>query len=79
MSITPDQCRAGRAIVNLSQSALAEAAGVARATLAEFETGKRQPISNNLEAIKSALESAGVEFIAENGSGPGVRLMSPNQ
>ena len=29
---------------------------------------------NNLAAIKAALKSAGVEFIAENGGGPGVRL-----
>jgi hypothetical protein len=32
------------------------------------------PTINNLEAISRALESAGVEFIAENGGGPGVRL-----
>jgi hypothetical protein len=29
---------------------------------------------NNVAAVRSALEAAGVEFIAENGGGPGVRL-----
>lgn len=38
--------------------------------MADFETGKRQPIPNNLAAIRSALENAGVEFI----NGTGVRL-----
>ncbi len=28
----------------------------------------------NSDAIRRALETAGVEFIAENGGGPGVRL-----
>ena len=28
----------------------------------------------NLEAIRRALEAAGIEFIAQNGGGPGVRL-----
>ena len=74
MSITADQCRAGRALINWSQTKLAEAAKVARATLAEFETGKRVPISNNLNSIKSTLENAGIEFIPENGGGAGVRL-----
>jgi hypothetical protein len=32
---------------------------------------------NNLAAIRRALESAGVEFIAENGGGAGVRLANP--
>jgi hypothetical protein len=35
-------------------------------------------IANNL-AIRRALESAGVEFIDENGGGPGVRLRKPLQ
>lgn len=74
MSITSAQCRAARAIVNWSQSKLAVEAGVSRATLAEFETGKRTPITNNLEAIKRALETSGIEFIPENGGGAGVRL-----
>lgn len=47
---------------------------MARATIAEFEAGKRIPIANNLAAIRTALETAGIIFIDENGEGPGVRL-----
>ena len=32
---------------------------------------------NNLAAVKAAFEAAGVEFIPENGGGPGVRLKAP--
>jgi len=32
------------------------------------------PIPATLSAIRTALESAGVEFIAENCGGPGVRF-----
>ena len=77
MSIHPAQSRAGRALINWSQSQLSEAAGVARATLAEFESGKRTPIANNLDSIRRALEAAGVIFQAEGETpdgGPGVRL-----
>lgn len=72
--LTADQCRGARAMLNLSQDQLAAAAGVARATVADFERGSRRPVPNNLAAIQRALEAAGVEFIAENGGGPGVRL-----
>lgn len=33
---------------------------------------------NNLIAIRAALEAAGVEFMDENGGGPGVRLRKPS-
>lgn len=61
-------------MLNWSQSELAERAKVSRPTVVDFEKGTRTPMPNNLSAIRSALEAAGVEFIAENGSGPGVRL-----
>ena len=76
MTITAGQCRAARGLANLSQSELAETARVSRATVATFESEKRTPISNNMDAIRTALEKAGVEFIAENGGGPGVRLQT---
>lgn len=75
--MTPAQCRAARALLNWSQAHLALAAKVARATLAEFENGRREPYARTLDDMRSALEAAGVEFIPENGSGPGVRLRKP--
>lgn len=57
-----------------SQADLAERAKVSRPTVVDFEKGTRTPMPNNLAAIRSALEAAGVIFISENGDGPGVRL-----
>ena len=74
MSITPAQCRAARGLVEFDQASLAGKAKVSRNTIVDFERGKRVPNVNNLDAIRAALESAGVEFIAENGGGAGVRL-----
>jgi transcriptional regulator with XRE-family HTH domain len=74
MLISPEQSRAARALLNLSQAELAESAHVARATLADFERGARMPTHNNLQAIYSALERAGIVFIPQSGGGPGVRL-----
>lgn len=40
----------------------------------EASAGPASGLPNNLAAIRAALEAAGVEFIAENGGGAGVRL-----
>jgi hypothetical protein len=40
----------------------------------QLETGISQPRRATLEVVRRALEGAGVEFIDENGGGPGVRL-----
>jgi transcriptional regulator with XRE-family HTH domain len=72
--ISSGQCRAARALLGLQQAELAVAARVARKTLADFEGGKSAPQPRTLIAIRTALETAGVEFIPENGGGPGVRL-----
>lgn len=61
-------------MLGISQRQLAEVARVSRPTIVDFEREARVPHPNNLEAIRSALEAAGVEFIPENGGGPGVRL-----
>lgn len=74
MTITPAQCRAGRALVEISREKLAQSSQVAVRTVTDFERGAREPIRNTLHALRQALENAGVEFIAENGGGPGVRL-----
>ncbi len=61
----------------MEQSQLSEASGIARATVIDFEKGERSPRSATVEAIRAALEAAGVEFIPENGGGAGVRLRKP--
>ena len=74
MSIGPEQSRAARGLIAWSQQELADAAHVGLSTIRNFEAGRSTPVANNLAALRAALESAGVEFIAENGGGAGVRL-----
>ena len=72
--MTPEQCRAARAMLNISQDNLAKETGVSKRTIAGFETGDGTPYKRTLDALRTTLELAGVEFIAENGGGAGVRL-----
>lgn len=74
IEITPEQCRAARAALNLSQTELAQAASVGRSTVSDFEVASRRPIPASLAGLRNALEAAGVVFIDANGGGPGLRL-----
>jgi hypothetical protein len=53
---------------------MARASGVGLSTVVDFEKERRQVSREAVLAIQRALERAGVEFIDENGGGPGVRL-----
>jgi transcriptional regulator with XRE-family HTH domain len=75
--LTPAQCRAARGLIDLTQQQLAEASRVGLSTVKAFEAGRTAPMTNNLAAIRTALEAAGVEFIAGKGEGAGVRLRVP--
>jgi transcriptional regulator with XRE-family HTH domain len=72
--ITSAQCRAGRGLLAWSQQELADAAGVGVVTVHQLEAGTSEPRRATLEVLRRAFEKAGVEFIDENGGGPGVRL-----
>jgi transcriptional regulator with XRE-family HTH domain len=60
--------------LNWSRHDLSEATGLGLSRIARFESDARTPHKSNLEAVRAAPETAGVEFIDSNGGGPGVRL-----
>jgi predicted transcriptional regulator len=72
--MTPAQCRAARALLEINQTELANTAKLGLSTVVDFEKQRRLVSHEAQTAIRSALERAGVEFIDENGGGPGVRL-----
>lgn len=76
MAISVRQVKAARALLAWSQSDLAKAAGVSDPTVARLESvdGALGGRSGTVEAIRRALETAGVIFVDENGEGAGVRL-----
>ena len=63
-NLTAEQVKAARALLAWSQQDLASNARVAVSTVADFERGARTPVANNAQAIREALESAGLEFLA---------------
>ena len=73
--MTVEQLRAARGLLGWSQSKLASRAELSLPTVKRFEANGEIRVSGEARAkLKSALEAAGVEFIEENGGGPGVRL-----
>ena len=68
------QIRAARALLDLTQTELAYAAKLGLSTVVDFEKSRREVSGEAIQSMRRALEKAGVEFILENGSGPGVRL-----
>jgi transcriptional regulator with XRE-family HTH domain len=67
------QCKMARVALGLGIRDLAELAQVAPATVSRLEAGEELK-PRTIATIRAALESAGVEFIAENGGGAGARL-----
>ena len=73
--ILPAQVRAGRALLNVSQDELAQAAQVGVSTLRDFESHRRGVSGEGLPMIRRALEEAGVVFLpGTDERGPGVAL-----
>ncbi|WP_416186726.1 helix-turn-helix domain-containing protein [Fulvimarina sp. 2208YS6-2-32] len=67
--------RGARGLIGWSQSELAEASGLSLPTIKRMEKlGPGRSSGDNVQAVRVALERAGVIFIESNGEGAGVRL-----
>jgi transcriptional regulator with XRE-family HTH domain len=63
-----------RAALGWSADELADVIGVERKTIIRFERGASNPRDTNMDAIRNALEAAGVRFID---SGPDAGAVVP--
>lgn len=72
--ITPHQGRGARALLDMTQPELASKSGLGLSTIVDFERSRRAVSKEAIQAMRLALEDAGIEFIDENGGGLGVRL-----
>lgn len=64
---TIEQIRAARALLDWSQSDLAEHADLSQTGIARIENGTNKPNSQTLEKICAAFENADIEFLGLNG------------
>jgi transcriptional regulator with XRE-family HTH domain len=77
--LTIEQLRGARGLLGWSQSKLAARAGLSLPTVKRVEAGLPRVSDKARTKLRRALEIAGVEFIDENGGGPGVRLRKRHQ
>ena len=80
-SLTGAQIRSARALLKWNAQELAQHSSLGVNTIRRAEATDHATsltVANDL-AIRRALESAGVEFIDENGGGPGIRLRKRHQ
>jgi transcriptional regulator with XRE-family HTH domain len=76
LKVSIRQIKAARALLGWSQEELARASSISIPTIKRLEAdeGPLGGRSDTGEKIRKALQAAGVDFIDENGGGPGVRL-----
>ncbi len=72
----PEQLRMARAALQIGVRDLAELAGVSFTTINRFETGKSGLQLSTAEALRKALEKAGIQFLEDGqvAAAPGVAL-----
>ncbi len=65
--MTSYQCRAARALLDMTQVELSGAAMVPLVIVEDFEAERSTPSEDNLHSLRLALENGGVEFTADMG------------
>jgi transcriptional regulator with XRE-family HTH domain len=66
MEMSPSQCRGARGLLDWSQTKLANEAGVGLSTVYDFEKGRREVSREKVQAMRIALELAGILFNADS-------------
>jgi hypothetical protein len=81
LALSSELIRAARALLRWEQRDLEAASSVSLPTIKRLESkpGIMAAHPSTVLALKMAFESAGIEFIDENGGGPGVRLRKRHQ
>lgn len=74
MEVTSAQIRAARGLLDISQQELADLSKVSLRTIVQIERDSKPASASIVQALVLSLKAAGIEFIPENGGGPGVRL-----
>jgi DNA-binding XRE family transcriptional regulator len=74
MAVTSAQVKMARAALDWTVRDLAKATGLHRNTINNVEVGRYAGDPATMQKLEKVLVAAGVEFIDENGGGPGVRL-----
>jgi transcriptional regulator with XRE-family HTH domain len=78
--MSPEQSRAARGWLGWSQTELAKRASVSLSTVRDFETGVRTPIANNLDAMRRAIERAGLQLVFRaDGAAIGIAVNDADQ
>ena len=72
--LTNSQIKAARALLGWTASELSRQSAVSLRTIQRAELQETSMTAANDLAVRRSLEAAGVEFIDENGGGPGARL-----
>ena len=74
--ISTEQIRAARALLRWTAQNLADASGIGVATIRRMELMDGVPSGQvrTIEALRVALEAAGVDFVGSPSDAPGVRL-----
>jgi transcriptional regulator with XRE-family HTH domain len=65
--MSPAQCRAARALLNIGRDSLAKLSGVSERAIANYEEGRTRFIRSNREAVQRTLERLGIEFTEDDG------------
>jgi transcriptional regulator with XRE-family HTH domain len=72
--MNPLQLKMARTALGLTVRQAAELAGCSHETIVGIESGRSSIKQSTIDKVHDALERAGVEFLAEDNGGAGVRL-----